>query len=193
MITTPAQGNRIEPDYPTLAFDNGCFGNGYPGDTEYLTWLDRNKAHAPRALFATAPDVFTGAEDGSDAEATIDRSLPFFPRIRDLGYPAALVFQVGCEDFPEHLPWNDFDVAFIGGTTAWKCGPEGRDMIREAQDRGKKVHVGRVNSEARYRRFAQLGVDSVDGTYITYGPDQLLPDVLAWVRGYRDQLPLFAA
>lgn len=194
MITTPAQGNVIDHQYPIVAFDNGCFSEtGYPGDDAWLDWLEKHKAHAKRAMFAVAPDVFTGAEDGSDAAATVERSLPFLPLIRDLGYPAALVLQVGCEDFPERLPWDAFDVAFIGGTTAWKCGREGADMIREALSRGKRVHVGRVNSEARYRRFAQLGAHSVDGTYITYGPDLNLPAVLAWCRGWRDQLPLFPA
>jgi hypothetical protein len=184
MMTTPGQGNRIEHTYPVLGFDNGCFGDGYPGDVEWLAWLEDNRAHAGRALFATAPDVFTGAEDGSDAAATIERSLPFLPAIRELGYPAALVMQAGVEEYVEALPWQEFDVAFIGGTTGWKCGPAGADVIRAAQARGKGTHVGRVNSEARYRRFAALGVDSVDGTYLTYGPDANLSQVLAWVRGY---------
>lgn len=42
--------------------------------------------------------------------------------------------------------------------------------------------MGRVNSERRYRYALAIGCDSADGTYLTFGPDQNLPDVLAWSR-----------
>lgn len=187
MMATPEQGNIVDPAYEVWAADNGCFGNGYPGDAKWLEWLEEHADQAGRCLFATAPDVFTGATDGSDAAATLARSAPFFPVIRRLGYRAALVAQVGLED----VPWDDFDVLFIGGTTEWKLGPHAIRLIREAQARGKGTHVGRVNSEKRFRAFAAVGVDSVDGTYLTYGPDINLGRLLAWIRGYETQPTLF--
>lgn len=172
-IDTPAQGNKRPPGVVWCA-DNGCFGKGYPGDEKWLAWLTKNAYAAADCLFATAPDVV------GDAAATLARSAPFLPAIRQLGYPAALVAQDGLEDLD--VPWDEFDVLFIGGSTEWKLGPAARGIIIEAKTRGKHVHMGRVNSERRYRYAQALGCDSVDGTYLTFGPDLNLPAVLAWSR-----------
>jgi hypothetical protein len=117
----------------------------------------------------------------ADAPATLARSRPWLPRIRALGYPAALVAQDGQESLP--VPWDEFDVLFIGGSTAWKLGPQARRLLAEAKAHGKHVHMGRVNSERRYEYARAIGCDSADGTYLTYGPDKNLPQLLAWLRG----------
>jgi hypothetical protein len=181
-IDTPAQGNK-RPAGVVWCADNGCFGKGYPGDEKWLGWLEKNAYAADDCLFATAPDVV------GDAAATLERSAPFLPMIRALGYPAALVAQDGLEDL--EVPWSEFDVLFIGGSTEWKLGPAARQLIREAKQRGKWVHMGRVNSERRYRYANDLGCDSVDGTYLTFGPDINLPKLLAWSR-VENQDTLFA-
>jgi hypothetical protein len=172
-IDTPAQGNR-RPESVVWCADNGCFGKGYPGDSEWLAWLTKNSADAASCLFATAPDVV------GDAAATMARSLPFLPMIRALGYPAAFVAQDGLEDLT--IPWDDFDVLFIGGSTEWKLGSAARSLVALAKLKGKHVHMGRVNSERRYLYALNIGCDSVDGTYLTFGPDVNLPNVLAWTR-----------
>jgi hypothetical protein len=179
MIATPKQGNGIPPGAVWCA-DNGCFGKGYPGDEAWFAWLQSFAAEErARCAFAVAPDVV------ADAAATLTRSLPWLPRIRALGYPAAFVAQDGLEDL--EMPWDAFDVLFIGGSTEWKLGPHARAFAIEAKARGKHVHMGRVNSERRLRYAHHIGCDSVDGTYIAFGPDLNLPDVLAWVRGARTQ------
>lgn len=170
-IDTPAQGNR-RPAGVAWAADNGCYGRGYPGDEAWLDWLAGMDSQG--CLFATAPDVV------GDAEATLARSVPMLPRIRNLGYPAALVAQDGLEHLT--VPWGAFDVLFLGGSTAWKLGPHARRLASEAKSRGKEVHMGRVNSERRYRYAAAIGCDSADGTYLTFGPDVNLPRLLAWTR-----------
>jgi len=180
-IDTPAQGNK-RPSGVVWCADNGCFGKGYPGDDKWLGWLEKNAHDASTCLFATAPDVV------GDAPATLARSLPFLPKIRGLGYPAALVAQDGLEDLD--IPWDAFDVLFIGGSTEWKLGHHARKIIRKAKARGKWVHMGRVNSERRYKYAHELGCDSVDGTYLTFGPDTNLPKLLAWSR-VENQLSLF--
>lgn len=172
-IDTPAQRNR-RPAGVIWCADNGCFGKGYPGDAQWLAWLQKNRADAETCLFATAPDVV------ADAAATIERSEPWLPRIRDLGYPAALVAQDGLETIP--VPWDAFDVLFLGGSTAWKLGPAARALTAEANRRGKHVHMGRVSSLRRYRYAEAIGCGSVDGTYLTYGPDKNLPRLLGWIR-----------
>lgn len=171
MLCTPAEG-RTPPGCVTWAADNGCFGQGYPGDAAWLAWLDRLAPLAGSCLFATAPDVV------GDAAATLDRSAPFLPLIRELGYPAALVAQDGLE----HLstPWDTFDVLFIGGSTEWKLGPHAARLATDATRRGKPVHMGRVNSARRYRYAALLGCSSADGTFLAFGPDQNLQRMAAW-------------
>lgn len=183
MIATPKQGNRL-PDGVAWIADNGCFGKGYPGDDAWLAWLGAYTAEErSRCLFAVAPDVV------GDAAATLARSMPWLPKIRALGYPAALVAQNGLEDLG--VPWEAFDALFIGGDTAWKLGPHARHLVAEARLRGKWVHMGRVNSERRLRYADAIGCDSVDGTYLAFGPDLNLPNVLAWVRGVNDSGSLF--
>lgn len=180
-IDTPAQGN-IRPKGVIWCADNGCFGKGYPGDEKWLGWLATHADDAETCLFATAPDVV------GDAPATLERSQPWLPKIRELGYPAALVAQDGLEHLD--VPWDEFDVLFIGGSTEWKLGAAARHLIAQAKARGKHVHMGRVNSEKRYRYAASIGCDSADGTYLTFGPNKNLPDVLAWSR-FADQGLLF--
>ena len=175
-IETPAQGN-IRPTGVTWCADNGCFGKGYPGDEAWLAWLASHANEAATCLFAVAPDVV------GDAAATLIRSLPWLPQIRALGYPAAFVAQDGLEAL--EVPWDAFDVLFIGGSTEWKLQRHARALAAEARSRGKWVHMGRVNSRRRYRYAEHIGCDSVDGTFLTYGPRRNLPELLAWLPDAR--------
>lgn len=123
-----------------------------------------------------------------DAVATLDRSLPWLPKIRALGIPAALAVQDGQESLP--VPWDVVDVLFIAGTTEWKLGPHARRLVREAKQRGKAVHMGRVNSGRRFRYAEAIGCDSVDGTTLAQYPDATLPDVLTWLADPQAALTL---
>lgn len=177
-IDTPAQGNK-RPAGVTWCADNGCFGKGYPGDEKWLAWLETNAHAAADCLFATAPDVV------GDAAATLARSAPFLPLIRELGYPAALVAQDGLENLP--VPWDSFDVLFIGGTTQWKLSAAVRGLVKQAKERGKWVHCGRVNSSKRFRLMAAIGCDSADGTFLTFGPDINLGRLKGWINNLETQ------
>lgn len=154
--------------------DNGCFGRDYPGDDKWFAWLVSRAGQAGGCAFAVAPDVV------GDAEATLARSAPWLPRIRALGYPAALVAQDGLEALP--VPWEEFDVLFIGGSTGWKLGPAAAALAAEARRRGKPVHLGRVNSLRRLRIARAMGCDSCDGTYIAFAPDRNLDRMLRFIR-----------
>lgn len=166
-------GNRLPPD-GLWAADNGCFTQpGSYTDERFLAWLAREAPNRGRCLFAVAPDVV------GDAAATLERSLPMLPRIREAGYLAALVAQDGLEHL--EIPWYAFDVLFIGGSTEWKMGEAVKGLISLAKGLGKWVHVGRVNSRRRFRHFAALGVDSVDGTFLAFGPSKNLPKLRSWL------------
>ena len=170
-IDTPAQGN-VRPGGVTWCADNGRFGKGWPGAEAWWAWIARQDPAG--CLFATAPDVV------GDAAATLVESLPWLPRIRSLGVPAALVAQDGLEALS--VPWSEFDVLFIGGSTIWKLGHHARALAAEAKRHGKRVHMGRVNSARRYRYALDIGCDTADGTFLTFGPDRNLPKVLSWGR-----------
>lgn len=206
-IDTPMQGNQPIEGVPWCA-DNGCFGKGYPGDGAWFGWLQRNAHRAASCQFAVAPDVV------GDAAATLERSTPWLAAIRDLGYPVAFVGQNGVEH--TSIPWDAVDVIFLGGSAEcvpcrwvrpaddrdtkrcpgcnqwlneWKLGDVARDLTADAKRRGKRVHMGRVNSEKRLRYALSIGCDSADGTYIKRGPDINLPKMLGFLRSvHQDQL-----
>lgn len=173
------------PPGATWAADNGCFGKGdYPGDVTWLRWLARKaETIADTCRFVVAPDVVC------DAAATEARSLPLMPKVRALGLPVAFVAQNGLEK--RRVPWDEFDCLFIGGDTDWKLGVAARRLAGEAKDRGKWVHMGRVNSLQRLRTAAGMGCDSVDGTYTAFAPDINLTRLLGWLAEHEEQPSLF--
>ncbi|GAA3292684.1 hypothetical protein Dvina_51730 [Dactylosporangium vinaceum] len=179
-IATPAAGNRVEPGVDWIA-DNAAFTGRYPGDEAYLAWLSARAVHRGRCALATAPDVV------ADAAATWTRSRPVLPRIRALGFPAALVAQDGLEHLD--IDWSLFDAVFIGGTTAWKLGPAAAEVASHARSLGLQVHVGRVNSLRRLRYAAAIGAHSADGTHLAYGPRRNLPQLLGWLEQVNAEAP----
>jgi hypothetical protein len=124
-----------------------------------------------------------------EAAATLEESLPWLPRIRDLGYPAAFAAQDGAEDLP--MPWEDLDVLFLAGSTEWKLGEGARTLVDEAVRRAKPVHMGRVNSLKRLRYAAEIGCATADGTFVAFAPDINLQRCLTWVDAVDSQPRLF--
>jgi hypothetical protein len=179
LIDTPLQYmptavNQVHEVGGPWCADNSCFGVGYPGDSRWFRWLCTRLWCQPSCLFAAAPDVV------GDGVASLARSRRYLGSIRDLGFPVALVAQDGMERLD--VPWDDFDVLFIGGTTEWKDGPQALALARQAQALGKRTHLGRVNGWRRYRYALQHGFDSVDGTLLTFAPDQNLAQLQTWIR-----------
>ena len=168
--------NMLKP-YHTFAVDNGCFSQPAKyTNTGFLTWLDTLNR---KCLFATAPDVV------GDADKTLERSLPVLAEIRKLGYSAGYVGQDGAKK--TGLPWDKFDCFFVGGTTAWKMSQVAANLIIEAKQRGKWVHVGRVNSYKRMRIVDFFGADSCDGTHLTFGPNNKIKDIHRWLDQVEQQ------
>ena len=181
-LRAPGGGRALQPSW-TWAADNGCFGKGWPGIDKWLDWLrSYTDEERSRCLFATAPDVV------GDHSATVARSAPLIPVIRSLGYKAAFVAQDGMT--ADGSDW-DFDVLFIGGSTAWKLGSNAKSVIAESIRRGIPVHVGRINSQKRLIAFAALGCSSADGTFLAYGPETNLPKLLSWITHLDTHPPLF--
>lgn len=200
-IMSAEQGNPLPPG-ALYAIDNNCGparnaepGSKYPGDEAYLDYIrrvrwdqsgdDYTDPDLDHCLFATAPDVL------GDAKATLDRARTtgMLGWIRDACVPAALVAQDGLELLD--VPWDDFDVLFLGGSTEWKLGQAARDLTAQARERGKGVHMGRVNSWKRYTYAASIGCTSVDGTFLVFGPDKNLPKLIGWIQRQATEPALF--
>jgi hypothetical protein len=179
-MLTPMIGNKVDFNGTLWAADTGCFNQPEKYDQEsYLGWLRERSQYAKRCLFATAPDVV------GDAVATMEKSIPMFPLLRAEGYRAALVAQDGLEDMG--IPWDDFDCLFMGGTTSWKLSETAYQIATEADNRGKWVHQGRVNSWRRLKAAAVSGYDSADGTYLVFAPDVNLPKLEGWLDSLNNQ------
>jgi hypothetical protein len=199
-VITPAQGMYEGLEGVELVIDNGKFGQGYPGDVEFLAFMAQFPAPG-QVRFAVAPDVV------GDAAATLRLSAPFLPVIRALGYKVALAAQNGL--VPEMVPWGAFDVLFLGGVSeclpcnfvkpprefTWKVCPKcGRQLqewktsstacalVEAAAEHGIESHMGRVNGPNRHAIADAMGCTTGDGTRLARGPDKNLPYVRSMIR-----------
>lgn len=159
MIRTPRSYTIVDTNQWIL--DNGMFTQN-TSINDLFNFMGKMNKYKNKCLFVTCPDVV------GNAIATGYWYRQFAWRIKERGWPVAFVAQDG----QESLPFPEFDALFIGGTTEWKLSSAADYCIRYAQKQGKWVHVGRVNSRKRIRHFQLVGVDSVDGTCICYGPDK---------------------
>ena len=172
-LITPAAGNAVRGDLPWAA-DNGCFGG-----------LDaaafcRMLARLPGgALFVVAPDVV------ADHGLTLALWHEWRAAVAAHG-PVAFVAQDGCDAIPD-----DAGALFVGGSTAFKLGPQARDLVREAKARGLWVHMGRVNTKRRVMYAHAIGCDSIDGTSASMFPDIYVPRLLRWAEAAERQGAMF--
>ena len=134
--------------------------NEYAGGFDTIKWISALLKY--RKYRATCLGIPIRDKVG-DALETLRRFSQYWRVVKDLGYPVAFVSQDGIS--PEMVPWHLVDVLFVGGTDRHKLGSEAGMMIAEARERGKWVHIGRVNSVKRMRMFWMA--DSVDGTHLS--------------------------
>ena len=126
------------------------------------------------------------------------RQYDRFDNLADVRKPwlgLAFAAQDGQESppLPEEAGW-----VFIAGSTEWKLPDAAASVMQRARDVGMYIHVGRVNSQKRYRHFQRLAehldldIVSCDGTAARFDPARALyrlTHVLyesGMIRGYRD-------
>ena len=151
-LLTPLTRYRLQrPDAP-FAIDNGAFSR-FDGKA-FEALLEREKHHRENCIFVCSPDVVGSAR----------RTLEVFDhwKAKLHGWNVALVAQDGQEDLP--IPWDEINAIFVGGSTDWKLSIHAEQVIRAAKALDKWVHVGRVNTPARFEYFEKMGADSIDGT-----------------------------
>jgi hypothetical protein len=175
LLAQPGNGYaRVTHEYPAWAADNGCFAQGLAfNGWAWLAWLYRLPRES--CLFAVAPDIV------GDWAGTNSLFTTWGGRVRAEGFPVAYVAQDGLP--VDKVPWLELDVIFAGGSTAWKLSSAMYDLAAEAKRRGKRTHMGRVNSWARLRAAASAGYDSADGNYLANGRcEKRLPDLVRWLE-----------
>lgn len=152
------------------AADNDAF-NGFNSD-EFVRMLKKIRGQE-KCLWVACPDVV------GNAKATLDLFAQWEPIVHDYDLPVALVGQDGLESL--EIPWDKFEAFFIGGSTKWKLSENAYKLAVEAKNRGKWVHMGRVNSIRRLEIARLYGCDSVDGSGFSRFPDQKIPPALEFM------------
>jgi hypothetical protein len=189
-LWTPATGNSLERLARTglpWAADNAAFGNQWDTEAFQKAAYLKLPSSTSRPLFLTVPDMV------GDAAATYRLWVVWRPLLAFARVPLAYVLQDGSEN--QLLPWDEFDWVFVGGSRRYLSGVWGRgpyvewkesraaaDLIREAQRRGKRVHIGRVNGLKRLRHFFSLDVDTADGSSLSMFPDRWIPKFVSALR-----------
>jgi hypothetical protein len=172
----PSVFARIQRAWPTL---NARIGQpAHPGGVRLRCHPAIPETH-PSLLWVAVPDVLRcgcgatehcregeqgpGCRPVGDADATLERFREWHMWVSHL--PLAFVLQDGAER-PGRVPWNAPGLAavFLGGSDAWRLGPDAARLIREARARGLHAHMGRVNSAKRILHAKSIGCTSIDGT-----------------------------
>jgi hypothetical protein len=178
-------GRLVQPRHYSSVYETAQSGMPWAADNDafkdfkpdaYRRMLDTIYG-LPGCLFVAAPDVV------GDSARTGELWDEWYDELSAAWLPLALVAQDGLKS--EDVPWASIDALFIGGTTAWKMGPDALALVREARVRDKWVHMGRVNGRNRLTYARAIGCDSVDGTKYAVWRDTYLPDELAWLASHR--------
>ena len=74
----------------------------------------------------------------------------------------------------QDIPWDCIECVFLGGTTDFKLSGHARNLLIYAKNKGKLVHVGRVNSIKRIKMFWDI-CDSFDGSGFSRYSKAMLP------------------
>lgn len=157
--------------HPYTAADNCAYSDWSEG--RFRNMLLTYSTSAPQLKWVVCPDKV------GDWRATLGRFQEWGPRIRGLGFPLALALQDG--QSAGEVPWNDLAAVFLGGTTDFKMSDEALTLCWIAKDRGKMVHIGRVNSITRLERFAKVA-DSFDGLSYSFYSRTYLLGVIRWLE-----------
>jgi len=167
VMLQPGSFSRPDLRLNHWAVDNGCYAHPERFDLNaYLDYVLQLIDFKETCLFVTLPDV------PRDWRQTLDRSTTYLSSMSALGLPLAFVAQDGMP--VDLVPWDAVRAVFVGGSDDWLDGGCA-DILREAGRRGKWRHLGRTNTLRRLKIAMRLCCDSVDGTYLKFGPTVNLP------------------
>ena len=150
---------RYSRGEPIFAIDNGAFSG--LREASFISLLKREWEHRKNCLFVCIPDKV-------GCHVTTERMWGDFNYLAD-GYTKAFVAQDGYQGMPDEA-----GALFIGGTDNFKESEEAQDAVLDALARNKHVHIGRVNSPARFMLYHVLGAHTCDGSGVSRY-DHMLP------------------
>ena len=186
VLMTPQHTGRICSLPLPWACDNAAFSN--PDDDKFwrlcIDASNTDRYHPP--MWVAVPDVV------GDHAATLrlfDWWCEYWrAECGCIPFPLAFVLQDGCR--PAEVPWGEIEAVFVGGSTRFKL-RESEALVRAAKDRGKLVHVGRVNTLRRLRFAHDLGADTVDGTAFSMFPDTYIERGVRYLQRLEQAPTLF--
>ncbi len=163
LLTSPSSANSpqhaIDSNLP-WACDNDCFLRYDP--MSIYNMLKKYQG-LKGCVFMNAPDVVR------NHKATLKRFGVWEHLIHNLGFPVAFTLQNDCAI--QDVPWDKCEAVFIGGNNLYKYSLAVRQIVQEANKRGKWIHNGRVNTPERIIYSRNIGCTSFDGTgYSIYPP-----------------------
>lgn len=151
-----------------FAIDNGAY-SGLNRDG-FFRLLKANEANMSKCLFVAVPDIVGNARRTHELYGMITQEEALKPWTKIWAYVA----QDGLEDM--HVNWYEIQTLFVGGTDRFKDSSAAYDLVKTAKALDIPVHVGRVNTIKRYRKYAQLGADTCDGSGVAMY-DHMLRDI----------------
>jgi hypothetical protein len=185
-LISPRSGNsihRIAKSGRLWAADNDAFGAW--NEKRFQTMIVKiSQIDHTNLLWIACPDVV------SNAQETVNRWHEWYPRIACLELPVAFVGQNGLGSIANQIPWEQMTAFFVGGDDEWKLSVEAEEFVTEARERGKRTHMGRVNTQNRIYHAVRIGCDSIDGRSFSAWPDIWIPKGLRWIRDAENK-PLF--
>lgn len=184
-------GRLVQPRHYGRIRDTAASGIPWAADNDCFQGLDElayrrmlDALHLlPGCLFVVVPDAVADAAEtlrlwqGWRAECAVRTKQPL-----------AFVLQDGITS--PWVPWDDCGAIFVGGSTEFKLSADAERLVREAKQRGKHVHMGRVNSHKRFDYARAIGCDSVDGSSFARWRNTWLPGALRWHRDHlQERIP----
>jgi hypothetical protein len=169
-LFTPTIKNIPSVDIPYYS-DNGAFSASKVFSAasfeRHITYCKGIGVH-----WITVPDVV-----GSSKETT-KLFYMWLDKIQSL--PLAYVLQDGVT--LDEIPFDDIVCVFLGGSTEFKLSSAALELCYKAKERGKLVHIGRVNSIKRIRQFRDV-MDTCDGSGWSRFADAMLPKYITYRLG----------
>ena len=162
-------GREITKRSTTVHLDRYALDNGawlfhtIGSDADFQPFIDALVTIGPRADFVVAPDIVAG---GADSLRLSTRWLPWCLMHSRL---ALIPVQDGMHPEDVAAMVGERVGIFVGGSLEWKWTTVA-SWARFAELEGIYIHVGRVNSDRKARRCADLGVHSCDGSTVAQFP-----------------------
>jgi hypothetical protein len=175
MMMTPAQGNLLPGPAPTTPATTASTARDGPVHEKWFAWLtatvEQLRGGTVHLRHRTRRPIRRGKRPTTE-------SLPWLPKIRELGVPAAYV-EAGQRARPHR--GTSSTACFSEAPPNGKSGLKRPALAREAKARGKTVHMGRVNSRKRLVIAMDMGCDTADGTFLVFGPNKNWPRLRHWI------------